>query len=47
MGNIGRRRRRIEVLPSEPITVPERAPSPAPEQAPQPEPDGVPEPSRG
>jgi hypothetical protein len=43
MGNTGRRRRRIEVAPSEPVTVSERAPAPAPEQ---PEPDRVPEPSR-
>ena len=43
MGNIGRRRRRIEVLPAEPVSVPERAPSPAPQQ---PEPDRVPEPTR-
>jgi hypothetical protein len=27
MGNIGRRRRRIEVLPTEPVTVPEPAPA--------------------
>jgi hypothetical protein len=43
MGNIGRRRRRIEILPSEPVTIPERAPSPAPQQPKQ---TPVPEPLR-
>ena len=45
MGNIGRRRRRIEVLPSEPTTAPAEVPTPAPERPAQPQPK-VPEPSR-
>ena len=45
MGNIGRRRRRIEVLPAEPAREPAEAPAPAPER-PSPEPRRAPEPSR-
>ena len=43
MGNLGRKRRRIEVLPSEPAQAPERPPQKAPEQPPQREPARTPE----
>ena len=46
MGNIGRRRRRIVVLPSEPVQAPERAPERAPEQQPATDPVRIPEPSQ-
>jgi hypothetical protein len=48
MGDIGRKRRRIEVVPSqpaEPTTEPMTAPDQAPEPTPQREPGQVPEPS--
>lgn len=48
MGDIGRKRRRIEVVPSqpsEPTTTPQQAPEPTPERSPQREPGQVPAPS--
>ncbi len=48
MGDIGRKRRRIEVVPSqpaEPTTEPMTAPQQAPEPTPQREPGQVPTPS--
>jgi hypothetical protein len=48
MGDIGRKRRRIEVVPSqpaEPTTEPMTAPQQAPEPTPQREPGQVPAPS--
>ncbi len=48
MGDVGRKRRRIEVVPSqpaEPTTEPMTAPQQAPEPTPQREPGQVPTPS--
>jgi hypothetical protein len=45
MGDIGKRRRRIEVLPVEEPLLPAPAPEPGQPQ-PAPEPEGTPEPAR-